>query len=111
MIEEYSYNACPVIEEVDLKRAILALPKREVVNVLTKSDTYSVFLDGNEEKFVTFDWDEKAKGWRLRNRLVFPIKQPEYHCNICSKVTEHIINKDVTRKKCKICSTVTDIVV
>jgi hypothetical protein len=119
MIENYSYNGCPVIEIADFERAKLSLPNRKTVNNKTKSDTFTVFLDGNEEKFVMFDWDEKANRWRLRNRLVVDVNvTPKYHCSECSEriyfgkkamITDHIVNLEVTKKKCKVCNTVSDI--
>jgi hypothetical protein len=120
MIKDYSKNACPVIELHDLQRAILRLPNRLKVNQDTKSDTYVVTFDGDEEKFIMFDWDDKANQWRLRNKIVFKVNDgiKWYFCSVCSKEssakgifkdTEHIINKDVTKKKCKICGTITNI--
>lgn len=115
MIEDYSHGFCPVIEIKDFERAKLSLPTRKIVNDTTKSDTFTVFLDGDEEKFVMFDWDVKADKWRLRNRLVVDVNiSPKYRCKGCWEKralseTEHIVNKEVTKKKCKICQTVSDI--
>lgn len=126
MIEDYSHNACPVIEIADFERAKLSLPTREQVNKQTNSDTISIFLDGREDKFVTFDWDVHSNRWRLRNRLVVDVNiTPQYVCKVCSekhtvtsgnttvyglpKVTDHVVNKEVTKKKCKVCNTVSDI--
>lgn len=126
MIEDYSHNLCPVIEIADFERAKLSLPSRERVNKETKSDTFTVFLDGNEEKFVMFDWDQTANRWRLRNRLVVDVNiTPQYICKICTstnqttngsitltgipKITEHTVNLQVTKKRCNVCKTVSDI--
>lgn len=115
MIEDYSYNGCPVIELKDLERAKLSLPRRDTVNKLTKSDTFTVVLDGNEETFVMFDWDEKINKWRLRNRLVIDLNiTPNYRCKDCWEKralseTEHTVNLEVTRKKCNVCGIVTNI--
>jgi len=110
MIEGYSVNLCPVIEIKDLERAMLSLPTRDKVNKDTKSDTFTVFLDGNEEKFVLFDWDEKANKWKVRNRIVIDIGvNLRSFCDKCNSVREYVVNLQVTKKKCKVCGTVTDI--
>lgn len=121
MINDYSHNGCPVIEIADFERAKLSLPNRATVNSKTKSDTFTVFLDGNEEKFIMFDWDEKANRWRLRNRLVVDVGiNPRYCCEVCTDknkisgkfnpiYTDHVVNLEVTKKKCKVCNTVSDI--
>lgn len=123
MIEGYSWNACPVIEEEDLNKALLYLPTREQVNKETQSDTFIAVLSEDESNHVIFDWDEEGEGWRLRNKVVFTPNEGVIitGCRECSKKetlskgeftyleTDHVVNKALTKKKCKTCNTVTDI--
>lgn len=110
MIEDYTINACPVIELEDLIRAELYLPSREKVNAETKSDTHVVLLDGDEEKHVVFDWDEEVDGWKLRNKLIVWPNDGIIldDCTTCGMV-DHRVNKIVNRKKCMKCNVVTDL--
>lgn len=125
MIEDYSWGACPVIEEEDLNKALLYLPTREQVNKETNSDTFIAILDEATENHVIFDWDETGEGWRLRSKVIFTPNEGiiTCFCRLCSdrativpsghvltyKETEHIVNKALTKKKCKTCNTVSDI--
>ena len=85
------------------------LPTSIEVNNKTNSNTHTVFLDGSPEKFIMFDWDLKAQQWKLRNRIVFKVGiAPNYWCEPCKRTTEHIVNLEVTKKKCKICQKVSD---
>jgi hypothetical protein len=107
---------CPIITIEQYQRAILILPSRQECNDTTRSDTFSVFLDGNEDTFVMFDWSEEGNGWRLRNKLVAkPNIAPMYECPTCKAKggahvkSIHVINKTVTKKKCLVCETVTNL--
>jgi len=108
---DYIKNGCPVIDEDVFNRVILRLPSREEVNEKTKSDTHIIILDGDEDKHVIFDWDEEADGWRLRNKVIaYPNNgNITSECTTCKKVTDQIVNNDITKKKCKVCSTITPI--
>lgn len=123
MIEGVTWGGCPIIEEEDLNKALLYLPTREQVNKETNSDTFIAVLNEDESNHVIFDWDEEGEGWRLRNKVVFSVnegiitclckectKQASVFANmIIFKDTEHIVNKTMTKKKCKTCNTVSDI--
>lgn len=102
-------NGTIIIEKDDLLKAILNLPNRAKVNNETKSDTHEVTFENGEA--VLFDWDEKCNGWRLRNRIVFPVNDGKHSifCNTCNKVTTHIVNKIVTKYKCLTCNTIKDV--
>jgi hypothetical protein len=110
MIDNYSKNACPVIEAGDLRRAIMFLPNRVKVNEESKSDTHIVLLDDDEEKAVLFDWDEVAGQWRLRNKIVFKPNGGRIirDCIECGKI-EHIVNKSVTKVKCSKCNKISNL--
>lgn len=110
MIEDYTKNACPVIEEEDLDRAILFLPDLDRVTSETKSETHIVLLDGDEDKNVIFDWDDEAEGWRLRNKVIYYPNNGRviYDCTTCGEM-EHIVNKTVTKKKCIKCNVISDL--
>lgn len=102
---DYSWNLCPVINEEDYNRAKLALKPRELINKVTKTDTQIVTFDGNEETFVMFDWDEKAGGWRLRNKLITKVYNQEVtkECKNCNKTTKQDVNNTLTKVRCKTC--------
>ncbi|MFO0418210.1 MAG: hypothetical protein ACK53T_02275 [Planctomycetota bacterium] len=104
-------NLCPVIEIEDLQRAYLYLPSKEKVNAETKSDTHIVLLEGDEDKAVIFDWDDMAEGWRLRNKVVLWPNDGDIidDCEKCGKGIDHIVNKIVTKKKCKKCGLITEL--
>lgn len=64
----------------------------------------TVVLDG-----IQFDWIEEDKMWECKHPIrisgfsgIFKI-----HCIDCKESTEHVVNKDTTKVKCKKCGKIT----
>lgn len=108
----YKQNGSQVIEFEDLWRAMQYLPTRESVNKEGNGDTHIVYLGGDEDAAVIFDWDVKTDAWKLRNKVVFAVNEGValYDCNKCGTVLgDHLINKVCTKKKCKKCGEITNL--
>jgi hypothetical protein len=92
------------VNEVDIIRSKYLLPT-------TANDDEIVTVTLDEVKKISFQWLKDVKGFRLLNPVVLMEVSAvaDCSCTKCKKITKQVVNGTVTKIKCTVCGTITEI--